>query len=69
MRAITRKLRKVLFYRETMTDIGPLFSRTETLDGVPIVRASTPRPVPIASDTIHSVAPMTFLVEDGGLKQ
>lgn len=60
MRAITRHFHKVEFYRETMTDIGVLLSHSET-QGMPIVRASTPRPETIAGD---SVAESAFLIDD-----
>lgn len=63
MRAITRRLRKVQFYRETMTDLGRLLSHTETA-GMPIVRACTPRPAPLASDSERVTAPMAFLVDE-----
>ena len=61
MRAVTRWLHKVVFFRETMTDFGPLLTRSETDGGLPIVRASTPRPEPLASD---STAPDAFLIDD-----
>jgi hypothetical protein len=61
MRAITRHLRKVPFYRETQTDLGRLLSRTETADGWPVIRANTPKPEALAGD---GVPRMAFLVDD-----
>jgi hypothetical protein len=61
MRAITRNLHKVQFYRETQTDLGPLLSHSETPHGTPIVRSNTPRPETLAGD---DVAVGAFLIDD-----
>lgn len=65
MRAITQRFHKVEFYRETETDFGPLYSHSETADGMPIVRANTPRVTPLPGDGALTVTPtMAFLVDD-----
>ncbi len=70
MRAVIRNLHKVEFFRETQTDLGVLYSHSETTHGMPIMRTSTPRPVPLAHEwhDTHGAA-MSFLAimdEDRG---